>query len=59
MTKRNLLSAIARLFDPLGLLSSILLTAKALFQQLCVDNVCWDDDFQKLCCHDSKHGSNS
>ena len=47
MTKRNLLSAIARLFDPLGLLSPIVLTAKAIFQQLCVDNVGWDDDLSE------------
>ena len=45
MAKRSfLLSAIARLFDLLGLLSPIVLTAKALFQQLCVDNIGWDDD---------------
>ncbi|KAJ8910134.1 hypothetical protein NQ315_003505 [Exocentrus adspersus] len=43
-TKRNLLSELARVFDPLGLLSPITLFMKHLMQQLWVLGLNWDDE---------------
>lgn len=42
-TKRNVLSELARIFDPLGLLSPITLFIKYLMQQLWVLGLDWDD----------------
>ena len=42
-TKRNILSIIASVFDPLGLVSPILLSAKILLQELCKSNIGWDE----------------
>ena len=42
-TKRVILSSLATLFDPLGLLSPIGVQARVLFQNLCVGKVDWDD----------------
>ncbi|XP_073955623.1 uncharacterized protein [Choristoneura fumiferana] len=43
-TKRTILSEIARIFDPLGLLSPLTFFAKYLMQLLWVSGVAWDDD---------------
>ena len=40
MTKRSLISLIAKVFDPMGLLMPFLLTPKLLFQEL------WARDFE-------------
>jgi len=42
-TKRKVLSEIARIFDPLGLLSPITFWTKYLMQQLWTSGVSWDD----------------
>ena len=42
-TKREILSTLATLFDPQGLVSPIAVTAKALFQELCIEKLGWDD----------------
>ncbi|XP_026682006.1 uncharacterized protein LOC103512836 [Diaphorina citri] len=42
-TKRNMLSLISRLFDPLGLLAPVILWAKQLIQQLWCLNLSWDE----------------
>ena len=42
-TKRDLLSAIARIFDPLGLLSPFVVTMKMLLQRMWLDNLSWDE----------------
>ena len=42
-TKRSVLKLSAKLFDPLGLLSSFVVNMKIWFQKLCVDKVNWDD----------------
>eukprot|EP00794_Sanderia_malayensis_P017128 gene17128-biopygen14744 len=42
VTKQGILSTLATLFDPLGLISPISVTAKILFQELCVEKLDWD-----------------
>ncbi|KAL0839771.1 hypothetical protein ABMA28_016409 [Loxostege sticticalis] len=42
-TKRSILSKIAQIFDPLGLINPCLLQAKILLQKLWADNIAWDD----------------
>ncbi|XP_021963617.1 uncharacterized protein LOC110859062 [Folsomia candida] len=44
ITKRQLLSELAKVFDPLGFLSPVTINAKVMFQQLWKDNVSWDDE---------------
>ena len=44
VTKRGILSFLAKTFDPLGVLSPILINGKFLFQELCVENIGWDDE---------------
>lgn len=43
LTKREMLSEIARLFDPLGLLSPIIITAKIQVQKLWLTGLGWDE----------------
>ncbi|XP_066937337.1 uncharacterized protein [Macrobrachium rosenbergii] len=44
LTRRGLLSTISSLYDPLGLLSPIILPAKKLLQELCqVESLDWDE----------------
>ncbi|XP_073821454.1 uncharacterized protein [Musca autumnalis] len=47
-TKRQVLSIIAKIFDPLGWLSPIVVTAKILMQQLWLDDIGWDDPLKPL-----------
>ncbi|GBN91455.1 hypothetical protein AVEN_54442-1 [Araneus ventricosus] len=42
-TKRDVLSTIARLFDPLGLLGPVICKAKIFLQRLWLEKVNWDD----------------
>ncbi|XP_075150680.1 uncharacterized protein LOC142224780 [Haematobia irritans] len=44
VTKRKILSAIARLFDPLGWLGPTIVIAKILMQDLWSEKLGWDDD---------------
>ncbi|XP_058826504.1 uncharacterized protein LOC131686254 [Topomyia yanbarensis] len=43
-TKRSILSAISRLFDPLGLISPIIINGKMLMQRLWLLACSWDDE---------------
>ena len=43
-TKRNILSILAALFDPLGIMSPVAVSIKMLFQELCSDKVEWDEE---------------
>ncbi|XP_062535738.1 uncharacterized protein LOC134204943 [Armigeres subalbatus] len=43
ITKRNVLSQIAKLFDPLGLISPVIVVAKIIMQQLWADGLGWDE----------------
>ena len=45
-TKRNILSILAGLFDPLGIISPVAVSIKMLFQELCLDRVEWDEEFE-------------
>ncbi len=44
VTKRSILSSLAKLFDPLGLVSPVSMQAKSLFQELCVTGIEWDEE---------------
>jgi hypothetical protein len=46
-TKRSILSQIARLFDPLGLVSPIVIRAKIILQELWKTKLDWDDQLPK------------
>ena len=41
-TRRNLLKVTSSFFDPLGILSSVLVQMKLLFRELCQEKVAWD-----------------
>ena len=43
-TKRNLPSVLASMFDPLGIITPVIVCMKMLFQELCRDSVGWDDE---------------
>ena len=45
-TKRNVLSLTARVFDPMGLISLVLILMKTLFQDLCKNSCNWDATMQ-------------
>ncbi|XP_073827799.1 uncharacterized protein [Musca autumnalis] len=42
-TKREVLSAIAKLFDPVGWLGPVIVVAKMVMQKVWLDNIGWDD----------------
>ena len=44
ITKRSILSMLAKLSDPLGLVSPITVSAKVLFQELCMKKLGWDEE---------------
>ena len=43
LSKRSILSAVAKLYDPLGLLGPIIVLFKILFQAVCKSQAAWDD----------------
>ena len=43
-TKRSLLRSIASIYDPLGLISPILVKMKNLFQDVCSSKISWDTE---------------
>ena len=45
-TKRSVLRLSARIFDPLGLVSPLVIRLKLLFRSLCTNNVNWDDSIE-------------
>ena len=51
VTKRSVLRITASIFDPLGLLAPFVIKLKMLFQQLCQDQLRWDDNLQGKLLH--------
>ena len=51
LTKPSVLSVVARLFDPLGLLAPIIVPMKVLFQELCVSKCGWDSPLNDTSSH--------
>ena len=45
-TKRSVLKASAKLFDPIGLLSPVIIGVKILFHMLCKEGISWDQEFE-------------
>ncbi|XP_028400806.1 uncharacterized protein LOC114523939 [Dendronephthya gigantea] len=45
-TKRTVLRLVAKIFDPLGLLSAFTVKLKMMFQDICKHKVNWDDELQ-------------
>ncbi|XP_038071202.1 uncharacterized protein LOC119740069 [Patiria miniata] len=43
ITRKKMLSAVASIFDPLGLLGPVVLTGKLLFQKATADKLSWDE----------------
>lgn len=42
-TKRSILKVVAKILDPLGVISPVTLQMKLLFQELCKQKINWDD----------------
>jgi hypothetical protein len=42
-TKRSILSCIAQIYDPLGLLSPCIIQAKIMLQKIWLENLTWDE----------------
>ena len=55
VTKKSALSLLARVFDPVGLISPIVLTSKQLFQELCKRNVSGMNSLMKHSAKGGKH----
>ncbi|XP_065354551.1 uncharacterized protein LOC135949022 [Calliphora vicina] len=49
-TKREVLSTIAKFFDPCGWIAPIIVEAKLIMQQIWLDKVDWDDILKSLTC---------
>ncbi|XP_063878734.1 uncharacterized protein LOC135110395 [Scylla paramamosain] len=44
LTRRGILSTVSSIYDPLGLVSPLILTGKQILQELCKNAVDWDDE---------------
>ena len=43
-TKSSVLSTIAKMYDPIGIISPVLVDAKILLQEICKERIGWDDE---------------
>jgi hypothetical protein len=43
LTRRGILSIVSAIYDPLGMISPIVLTGKQILQHMCADQLGWDD----------------
>ena len=48
-TKRNMISTVSKFYDPLGVISPIVVQFKILFQELCKERRDWDDPLEGSC----------
>ncbi len=46
-TKRGVLSALAKIYDPLGIVSPTTLLGKIMYREICESNVAWDGELPK------------
>ena len=46
-TKRNILSIICGVYDPVGYLQPIIIKLKLLFQEICLLNITWDEEIRE------------
>lgn len=46
LTRRGILSTVSSLYDPLGLISPVVLLGKLILQQMCADKLDWDEPLQ-------------
>ena len=51
LNKRSVLKVVAKLYDPLGLISPLFITVKALFQDLCKLKTNWDEPLNEELAH--------
>ena len=49
-TKRGILGTLASVFDPLGLVSPVTVSAKMIFQEVCIEKCGWDDSLPEEKC---------
>ena len=47
-TRRGILSTVSSVFDPLGFIAPFILAGKKILQELCKDNVGWDDTLSDI-----------
>ena len=47
LTKRKMLSVINGVFNPLGLASAVIITAKLLYSQVCKEKLAWDGEIKR------------
>ena len=45
-TRRTVLSYLAKIYDPLGIISPLLLNMKSILQRCCVNKIEWDDEIE-------------
>ena len=43
LTRRGILSTVCSMYDPLGYISPVILVGKQILQEMCADNLDWDD----------------
>ena len=46
ITKRSILAATSKLYDPLGILSPVIILCKIIFQSVCKSKMGWDDPIE-------------
>jgi hypothetical protein len=58
VTKRIVLSTLARIFDPLGFIAPVVMTGKILFQKLWELGLNWDEEIPETLCRKYKNWIN-
>ena len=56
VTRRQLISAVSSMFDPLGLISPIILTGKLIFQEATRQKLSWMNHYLVICCKTGSPG---